>query len=156
MSENPPLKLTWADLLIQDVTEEDFGRWITCWSGSVGGRAAVVFLNKFGVWFLRRSEGGVDMLDVFTGDVSRVADSLEAFHTQVNEPAWQEVYLASRLVYALHEQGKIPGPGECYAVVPHPALGGPNPLIADDIDPQRIMIMPMYAWQSLCAQSVAG
>jgi len=145
-------KLTWDDLLIEDISNADFALWMQNWSGVISGRIAPVFLNKFGVWFLRRPEGVVDMLDVFTGQVERVAHSYEAFWADVNDRPWQEIYLLSKHVYALHEAGKIPGPGECYALVPHPALGGSNPLAGDPIDQRLVMIMPIGAWQQICSQ----
>lgn len=148
------VKLTWADLLVEDVSARDFERWIGEWSGFVSGRAAVAFLNKFGVWFLRRPEGPVDMLDVFSGDLERVADSFSEFQAKVNDPAWQEVYLLSKLVFSLHERGIVPGPGEAYAVAPHPAWGGPNPMAGEPVPVERIVVMAMSVWQSLCAQSL--
>jgi hypothetical protein len=73
MTAELALNLGWDDLLIQDVADDDIERWIAEWRGIVAGPIAVAFLNKFGVWFLRRPDGPVDMLDVFSGDVERVA-----------------------------------------------------------------------------------
>jgi hypothetical protein len=148
------LTLTWTDLLIEDNTAEQFTEWIADWRRVVSGRVAPVFLNKFGAWFLRRPEGPVELLDVFTGEVAVLADSFEAFQAQVNEPSWQEVYLASKVVHQLHERGTIAGPGQCYAVVPHPAFGGPDPMLGKSIDPERVVVMDMRVWQSICAQSL--
>jgi hypothetical protein len=61
------MKLTWPDLLVEDIAPEEFTRWISPWSGFISGPLAPAFLNKFGVWFLRRPEGPVDMLDVERG-----------------------------------------------------------------------------------------
>jgi hypothetical protein len=146
--------LTWADLLIEDIAPDDFGRWMGPWAESIGGRLAPAFMSMFGTWFLRRPEGHVEMLDVFTGDVERVADSYEAFVADVNQPWWQEVYLLLDLVFRLHEAGKVPGPGQCYALAPHPALGGPNPMAGQPVDPRFVMVMDIGVWQSVCAQAV--
>ena len=150
------VKLTWDDLLIENVTHQDFERWISEWSGVVRGDAEVAFLNKFGVWFLRRPDGPVDMLDVFSGEVERVAKSYEALVAAVNERAWQELYLLSKLVYQLHEAGKVPGPGECYSLAPPAPFGGPNPMAGDVVDIEQVTVMQMSVWQSICAQSVRG
>ena len=150
------MKLTWDDLLIQDISELDFARWMENWSGIISGRIAPAFLNKFGVWFLRRPEGAVDMLDVFTGEVERVAPSYEAFIANVNDRPWQETYLLSKHVLALHEAGNVPATGECYAIAPHPALGGPNPLAGDPLDARFVMAMQIGAWQSICGQALRG
>jgi hypothetical protein len=61
------------------------------WAGVVAGRVAPDFLNKFGWWFLRRPEGPVEMFDLFTGRLERMADSYEDFIRDVNERWWQEV-----------------------------------------------------------------
>jgi hypothetical protein len=96
------------------------------------------------------------MLDVFTGQVSRVADNYDAFAAEVNDRAWQEVYLLSELVFKLHQEGKVAGTGQCYALVPHPAVGGPNPLAGDAVDTRFVMVMDIGVWQHLCVQSVIG
>jgi hypothetical protein len=150
------MKLTWDDLLIEDIGAEDFACWMESWRGFISGGVAPVFLNKFGCWFLRRPEGPVDMLDVFTGEVERIAETYEAFTADVNDPAWQEVYLLSGLVYDLHQSGIVPGPGECYALAPHPALGGPNPFLGEAVDPRFVMTMDIAAWQSICSQASTG
>src|SRR5689334_8679016 len=95
-------RLTWADLLIEDITPDQFRDWLAPWSGVVTGRVAPAFLSKFGFWFLRRPEGHVEMLDVFTGRLQRVADGQDEFVRDVNEQWWQEAYLLSELVFQLH------------------------------------------------------
>jgi len=147
-------RLGWPDLLIEDITPDQLRDWLAPWSGIVVGRVGPLFLSKFGFFFLRRPEGHIEMLDVFTGHLSRAADSHEAFVREVNEQWWQEVYLLSELVFQLHEAGKVPGPGQCYALCPHPALGGRNPANGEVVDPRFVMVMDVVIWQSLCAQSL--
>jgi hypothetical protein len=48
-------RLTWDDLLVQDITPEQFRDWLSPWTGVVTGRVAPAFMSKFGFWFLRRS-----------------------------------------------------------------------------------------------------
>jgi hypothetical protein len=150
------LRMTWSDLLIEDITPDDFQRWLLPWSPVISGRIAPAFMSKFGTWFLRRPEGHVEMLDVFSGEVVRMADTYEQFIAEVNEQWWQEAYLLSKLVYQLHQEGKIPGLGECYALAPHPALGGPNPLRDEPVETRFVMVLPINVWQQLCVQSVLG
>jgi hypothetical protein len=132
---------TWADLLIEDVTLDDFGRWMSEWGDFIGGQVAPAFMSKFGTWFLRRPQGHVEMLDVFTGGVERMANSYEAFIAEVNQQWWQEVYLLSELVFRLHEVSKIPGPGQ-------------TPMAGQPVDPKFVIVMEIGLWQSLCAQAV--
>jgi hypothetical protein len=150
------VRLTWSDLLIENVPADDFEHWLRPWTPVIGGRLAPAFLSKFGTWFLRRPEGHVEMLDVFSGEVVQVAETEEQFVAEVNQIWWQEAYLLSELVYRLHQDGKVPGPGECYALAPHPALGGPNPLRDERVDPRQVMVMDLGLWQQLCAQFVLG
>ena len=147
-------RLTWSDLLIEDITPNQFRDWLAPWSSTVTGQVAPAFVTKFGFLYLRRPEGHVEVLDVFTGMLSRVADSYEELVREVNQVWWQETYLFSKLIFDLHEAGKIPGPGQCYALCPHPALGGPNPLNGDAVDPRFVMVMDVNLWESLCAQSL--
>ena len=64
------LKLTWDDLLIQNLAEVDARTWLGYWSPWVTGRVAPVFMSKFGDWFLRRPDGGTDELSViWVGDL---------------------------------------------------------------------------------------
>ena len=115
-------KLAWPDLIIDDISPDQFRDWLAPWAGIVVGRVSPLFLNKFGFFFLRRPEGHVEVLDVFTGQLDRAADSYDNFVREVNEEWWQEVYLLSELVFQLRAAGKVPGPGQCYALGPHPAL----------------------------------
>jgi hypothetical protein len=140
-----PLKLTWDDLLIQSFPESDARTWLGYWSGIAGGRVAPVFMSKFGDWFLRRSDGGTDELSVIEGTYSKVASTPEEFASLVNTQAWQEQHLLSLQVAQLHERGLIPGPGQCYAFTPHPAL-------LSRIDVDKVMLMDIGVWQHICAQ----
>ena len=150
------MALTWADLLIEEISPDDFQRWLLPWSRVLGGGVAPAFMNKFGTWFLRRPGGHVEMLDVFSGGVVRMADSYEQFVAEVNERWWLETYLPSELVHQLHQEGKVPGPGECYALAPHPALGGPNPLRGEPVEARFVMVISTDLWQGLCVQAVLG
>ena len=94
------------------------------------------------------------MLDVLTGHLEQVADDYDDFIQEVNEQWWQETFLLSELVYRLHQADKVPGPAQCYALAPHPALGGPNPINGDPIDPRFVTVMHVSVWQSICAQSL--
>jgi hypothetical protein len=150
------VRLTWSDLLIDRVAEADFRSWISPWAGTLSGEFGLAFLNKFGVWFLRRPEGPVDMLDVFSGEVERIAETYERFIAGVNDRFWQETYLLSEVVLHLRDVGKVPGPGECYALAPHPAATGASPMHGEPVDPERVTTMPVGEWQAACARAVPG
>jgi hypothetical protein len=141
------LKLTWADLIIEDIEREYALNCLREWAWLVSGQFAPVFLSKFGDWYLRRPDGTTHKLDVLSGTFTVIADSPEEFRARVNTQEWQEEHLLSRLVYELHQHGKVPGPGQCFAVAPHPIFGG-------RLEPSFVMILDINVWQSLCRQSL--
>lgn len=147
-------QLTWADLLIQDLTPAQFSAWIEPWRQRIGGQVSPLFLNMFGQWFLRRPEGHVDFFDVFSGQLKTIAPTHETFAGCVNDGGWQEEYLLSKVVFMRHEAGKVPTAGECYALAPHLHFGGPNPSKGENIDPRFVLTMDVTIWQSLCAQAL--
>jgi hypothetical protein len=67
-------KLTWGDLVIQDISPEQFRDWLIPWIGVVTGSGSAGIHEQFGLWFLRRPEGHVEILDVISGEVSRICD----------------------------------------------------------------------------------
>ncbi len=150
------LQLTWAELLIQDVPPDAMMAELAAWSFLLQGSVAPIFLNRFGSWFLRRRDDSVDLLDVLGGSVTRIAESYPSFVQAVSTQAWQEHYLASRTVFDLHTAGIAATGSHCYAVKPHPALGGPDPLKGDAVPADRAMVMPLWMWQSFCRQSLGG
>ena len=147
-------QLQWADLIIDEIPADQFQNWLSPWYNVVDGPVAPAFLTKFGSWFLRRPQGHVEMLDVLNGTITHASTTYDDFVREVNEPWWQEIFLHSELVLQLHHSGKIPGPGQCYALAPHPAFGGPNPMNGDEVDPRFVTIMDVPVWQSICAQAL--
>jgi hypothetical protein len=148
------LKLTWDDLLIQNVEDDVLQRTLRPWSFALQGECGLVFLNRFGSWFLRRRDGSVDLLDVFDGSVRQVCAPDERFEQHVNTLAWQERYLLSLTVFDLHAAGKVARGTQCYAIAPHPALGGPNPSLGQALKPEFTLVVDLEVWQSLCRQSL--
>jgi len=146
------LKRDWPDLLIQDCSQEEMRSWLEPWQWCLNGRVTPLFLSRFGCWFLQRPEGMVEMLDVFFGQVEEVAPSYETFLQSVDTPSWQEVYLLSDFVFRLHVAGKVAAGIDCYAIAPHPAVGGPDPWSAAPLDTESVMIMDAPIWQGVCAQ----
>jgi hypothetical protein len=142
-------KLTWDDLLIQNISEADAETWLGYWSAKINGRVSPVFMSKFGDWFLRRPDGSTIELSVIEGTCSQVASSPEEFASLVNSQSWQEQHLLSCQIVLLHQRGMIPRAGQCYAFVPHPILLG-------RIDIERVMLMDVGVWQHICAQMFAS
>jgi hypothetical protein len=145
------VRLTWDDLLVSPGAF-DWADELARWSAFVTGHVRPVFLNRFGSWFLEQASGEVLCFDILSGDLELIAPSRDAFTADVNRQEWQEALLGSKLVAALHEHGMKPGPAEVYAINPHPAFGGPNPWSAETIEPARVQVMSVRAWQTICRQ----
>jgi Domain of unknown function (DUF1851) len=118
------------------------------WRYLVQERVAPVFMSKFGDWLLRRPDGSTVELSVIDGTFETVARTPEEFAANVNTQKWQEVHLLSAQVHELHQQGKIPGSGQCYGFAPHPVFTG-------KLELSTVMILDILVWQSICAQVFA-
>ena len=143
------IQLTWDDLLIQNLAEQDWNRWLRCWSGLVSGKVSPLGMSKFGDWFLRHPDGSTSELSVLDGTYEKIAATAGEFSALLNLPEWQEEHLLSWHLLQLHERHIIPGQGECYAFAPHPLLTG-------KIEIDHVTVMPIGAWQTMCAQLMIG
>jgi hypothetical protein len=79
----------------------------------------------------------------------------DEFTAFLNTVEWQEEYLLSRQVFALHEAGLIASGTECYAV-PHPGQGFPDPRAEGGLNPRFVRVLDLKVWQSICRQAVGG
>lgn len=140
-------KLTWEDLIIQDIAESEAIEWLEPWKPQLDGPCYPVFMSRFGDWFLRRQDGSTIELSVIEGTLERIAESPEQFAAMVNDPTWQEEHLLSFLVHDLYERGMMPFDKQCYGFAPHPTLSG-------RIDISDVTIFDISTWQSLCADTV--
>jgi hypothetical protein len=142
-------KLSWNDLIIQDMKPADCADWLRGWSHLTRGRVAPVFMSKFGDWFLRGPDGSTIELSVIEGTMTAIAKTTAEFSALVNSQQWQEVHLLSLLVLQLHERALIPGSGHCYGFTPHPAFTG-------RIELNSAVVLDIPVWQSICAQTFAA
>jgi hypothetical protein len=149
------IKLTWDDLLIQDADPEEISASLAPWSFLIRAQVRPIFLNRFGSWFLQRRDESVDMLDVFDGSIEQVAESAAELGRLVNTVEWQEEYLLSLAVFDLHSAGLVAAGTQCYAI-PHPALGGRNPALGEEIEPRFTTVCDFEVWQSICRQALGG
>lgn len=148
--------LSWSDLLIDSISPEQFESWLSPWVGVLTGNVAPAFMTRFGDWYLHRPEGHIDRFSVITGQCVRVADSHADLVQLINSAQGREGLLLASLVSELHDAGKVPGEGQCYALAPHPALGGPDPYAGAAVQARFVMVTDVVVWQSICAQSLAG
>ena len=104
----------WADIAF--VPDAALATKITAaWQWLMPGQWTPFLCSMIGGIFLEE-ESGVYWLESGTGLVERVASDAGEFESVVHEDddKFEEWFLPG-LVEALHEAGKHPGPGECYA-----------------------------------------
>lgn len=142
------IQLGWDDLLIQNLQQRECERWLSHWSGWVLGRVLPLYMSKFGDWFLRQPDGSTSELSVLEGTYKIIASTPDEFVGLINSQEWQQEHLLSRLVLQLHERNIIPAEGQCYGFAPHPILSGR--IVTNDA-----LIMPIGAWQYVCADMLA-
>ncbi|MBP9144844.1 MAG: hypothetical protein KBF21_03175 [Thermoanaerobaculia bacterium] len=144
-----------GDLLIDAAAHPEIADWFAVWDtilprGLAGERREPLFASRFGTLFYARQDGTCCMLDVFFGDVQELAPDSATLAGFAANPAWQETYLLAASVRALHAAGVVARGTECYAIAPHPAVGGPDPWAEDRLDPAAIMVLEGGPWQALC------
>lgn len=138
------------ELVIEIGPETAGAEWLAPWAAICAGEFRVLFLNRFGCFFLERPDGRIELLDVFYGQLEPLAANAADFAAMVGEPAWQEVYLLADYAVRLHAAGKVAAGEEAYALAPPPLAGGPDPW-ADRLEVESAMVLPVAALQRLYA-----
>lgn len=143
------------DLAIAVAAHPEVADWFAVWDTLLPRRLAgeprtALFASRFGTLFYARPDGSCHMLDVFFGEVQELAPDIATLAEFVRNPAWQETYLLAASVRALAATGVVARGTECYAIAPHPAVGGPDPWAEAVLDPAAIMVLEGGCWQALC------
>lgn len=142
-------------LLIDAAAQPGVADWFAVWDtilprSLAGGPREPLFASRFGTLFYARPDGACFMLDVFFGEVQELAPDVATLAEFARDPAWQETYLLAASVRALAAAGVVAHGTECYAIAPHPAVGGPDPWAEEVLDPAAIMVLEGETWQALC------
>ena len=144
-----------AALTIDVGVHPEVADWFAAWDSLLprdlaGERRSALFASRFGTLFYARPDGTCHMLDVFFGEVQELAPDIATLSEFLREPSWQETYLLAASVRALHAAGSFARGTECYAIAPHPAVGGPDPWAEPALDPAAIMVLEGARWQEQC------
>jgi hypothetical protein len=78
----------------------------------------VIRRNTYGDLFMKDEAGSVHMLDVGSGLLTLIAESVPAFTVLAETPEKREEWFAEQEVNAALERGLIPGPGQCIGFYP--------------------------------------
>lgn len=146
-----------ADLLIDAGAHPEIADWFAVWdtvlpAALAGERRMPLFASRFGTLFFARPDGSCHMLDVFFGEVQELAPDAATLALFLREPSWRETYLLAASVRALAATGIAARGTECYAIAPHPAVGGPDPWAELALDPAAIMVLEGARWQEQCVE----
>jgi hypothetical protein len=155
VSADGPLAL--RELVIDAVEFPGIGAWFAVWekllpAGLAGEARRALFASRFGTLFFARPDGTCHMLDVFFGEVQEVAPDRATLEEFAQDSAWRETYLLAASVRALRSAGVVASGTECYAIAPHPAVGGPDPWAEAVLDTAAIMVLEGGRWQEQCVE----
>lgn len=111
------------------------------WSWHLDQPFRPVVLSAFGDWFLQDEGGNIHMLDLASGDVKEIANSIEEFWACLEEEEHRKEWLMSHVVEALREAGITRADAQCYAFQTPPVLGG-------QVSMDNIVVWDLEAYQS--------
>jgi hypothetical protein len=107
-----------------DLAAFDWQKLVANWHWRLPSQFTTWIMNRFGDLFLKTADGRIHVLRLDDGTLRCLADSREQFCDLLdqgnNANDWLMIPLVDRLVTA----GKTLKPGECYAFVQIPILGG--------------------------------
>jgi hypothetical protein len=104
---------TWSTLTFQP-TPDAIAALRAHWAWQLGDDWEPLMFSVIGDVFLEQREGTIWWLSTAMGTLERVAESRDAFHQHLDTERADEWFLPG-LVDVLHDQGQVPGPGQCYA-----------------------------------------
>ena len=92
------------------------------WAWLVPEGCRLLGFSPFADCFLEKSDGRVLLLDLVSGEVTVIADSVPEFHVLAELADYQERWFLASLVSALGD--RRPVAGQCFAFRTPPLLGG--------------------------------
>jgi hypothetical protein len=91
------------------------------WSWKLGGEWQPILFSVIGDVFLELPTGSVWWLSTATGSLEQIAECRDQFNELLATNRADEWFLPG-LVEVLHDQGKVPGPDECYSYAIFPVF----------------------------------
>lgn len=111
------------DYLI-DQAGKDWAELLSEWAPILPAEFTVWLVNRTGDIFAVFQDDSVNLLDVGTGLITRLADNREDFCIKIEQADNANNWLAIKLVDQCVARGITLGPNECYAYKIPPLLGG--------------------------------
>ena len=110
------------DYLI-DQTGLDWPSLLEEWRWFLPPEFTIWLFTRAGDLFITLPDGSIHMLEVGSGELSRVADSRDDACTKIDEPGVAKEWLMIPVVDQLVASGCVLGPGQCYSYKMLPILG---------------------------------
>jgi hypothetical protein len=109
---------------IKDLSAIDFVKIRAPWQWLIGNQKEILLITCFGDLFLLGPRDEVNWLDTATGSLSRIADDLDHFKSQLENPELCESWFLSDLFVELEKSGFELRTDEVFSFKQMPILGG--------------------------------
>lgn len=133
-------------LVVPPPAFDDAREMLRAWDWLLPERVAPVGVNRLGDWYLATPDGAIHLLSVWEGSLEQVASDRTAWKAWLASAEGQEANWAE-LVLLLHDQGKRPAAGECFAFEVPPSLGAP-------IDAAKVRTMSLGVLMAALGQTL--
>ena len=111
------------DYLI-DQTGLDWASLLEEWHWLLTPRFSIWLFTRAGDLFITLPNGSIHMLEVGSGELSRVADSRDDACAKIDQPGVADKWPRIPVIDQLVASGCVLGPGQCYSYKILPVLGG--------------------------------
>ena len=128
-----------------DIYTLDWKILLNAWAWLLPKSYTPVLVTAFGDMFLADEQGCVDFLDLISGKIARVANSVEEMQRLINVRENQKKWLMTEVFAVLQAQQIYLNEGECYSFVRPPILGG-------KLEPKNIEVCDIYTHVSMAGQ----
>ncbi len=131
------MKTEWNKLII-DISDLDCERLLSDWRWLVDKTYQPFLMTIFGDWFMESPNGSVFMLDLVSGQLNMISQSISDFDKEKEKLDNLDEWFMADLSYLCHDKGLCPGVGQCLSYKIPPILSGE--LIPENIDVADIMV----------------
>jgi len=131
------MTLTLKDLT-KDISKIDLEDICSCWQWRLTDQKAVILISSVGDMFLIGNDNTINWLDTSTGELKKIADSIQEFEQLLSDETNIDNWFLETLVEQLMASGKTLKEDEVYSFKILPALGGDYSV--DNLEPANISV----------------
>jgi len=132
------MPITLDDLTVR-IDHLDRGTLLADWQWRIGPDRFPILATAMGNAFVRdAATGAVALLDVGTGELIEIADSVDAFRSLLDDAVFVGEHFLVNDWIAVREAGKVLASGQVFGYIQPPALGGA--FEPDNLEPTDIAV----------------